>query len=523
MKGIYLKRVFFLFVLFQLMSISTSKLLLAPALLLTTSDSISLIYPKEMGYEKDYLHIIFRLFNKDSSMNAFKIEDAVYDNRTWSIYFIISNSSGSSELFRLKRHSNAHNFNSFKADEFSYEIASNWTVSNKVIKNPLGKTKLLSMDLIKRNLYMLEFDLNTKKHSVLLFKLNNFKLVKFTFDNYMNNYFNNDGYTFITVARDHFIASNSSYDTVLFISNNQTLNICFLINMTCQDYFRTPILRTTTTIPVFAKKLQPKSDYYDENVDGIDYDVYDDYDSKSNRTPMPITSTSATTTPFVELSPPLYTFGRLMGIKYDQLEHALYLSDYDFDHIYKISFERNTDSNNLLTFKMESLETLLKTDYITQQIPPLNPIMSVLYEKSFMFWIDYEEGLKTTVLKSNCIRTVYKIKEAISLKLVFISSYQKNSFQNKLKNSENGVDYASSASLQILNNLGPVGLSHFKFRHPPDFYLFNEENYSLILKNRNNANSKTSLNMEHFSLKSNGFSIQTSLFVIILSFMLLFS
>lgn len=80
---------------------------LAPALLLTTADSISLIYPKEMGYAKDFLHTIYKL-NNDLLMNRtsgkraqYRIEDAVYDNRTWSIYFILSNSSSGSQIIRL--------------------------------------------------------------------------------------------------------------------------------------------------------------------------------------------------------------------------------------------------------------------------------------------------------------------------------------------------------------------------------------------------------------------------------------
>jgi hypothetical protein len=107
---------------------TTRNLMLAPALLLTTSESISLIYPKEMGYAKDFLHTIYKLNNNinkntnsnDTSKTArvagqndeqqqqkkqpeyfYRIEDAVYDNRTWSVYFIVSNSSGGSEIIRI--------------------------------------------------------------------------------------------------------------------------------------------------------------------------------------------------------------------------------------------------------------------------------------------------------------------------------------------------------------------------------------------------------------------------------------
>lgn len=87
------------------------QLMLAPALLLTTADSISLIYPKEMGYAKDFLHTIYKLKQSDAEnktdtmshkKHRLRIEDAVYDNRTWSIYFILSNASAAgSQIIRL--------------------------------------------------------------------------------------------------------------------------------------------------------------------------------------------------------------------------------------------------------------------------------------------------------------------------------------------------------------------------------------------------------------------------------------
>ncbi len=91
----------------------SNQLMLAPALLLTAADSISLIYPKEMGYAKDFLHTIYKLDNRVANNETnqqsrrnlkprLRIEDAVYDNRTWSIYFILSNSSAaSSQIIRL--------------------------------------------------------------------------------------------------------------------------------------------------------------------------------------------------------------------------------------------------------------------------------------------------------------------------------------------------------------------------------------------------------------------------------------
>lgn len=86
----------------------------SPGLLLTTADTIAFIYPKEMGYENDYLHAVFKLNLNSTSAPSYRIEDSVYDNRTWSIYFILSavstsnSSTGStlqgSSLIRIKQH-----------------------------------------------------------------------------------------------------------------------------------------------------------------------------------------------------------------------------------------------------------------------------------------------------------------------------------------------------------------------------------------------------------------------------------
>ena len=99
----------------------------SPALLLTTYDTVSIVYPKEMGYEKDFLQTVYKLnqttqeastttttttttkkpildkfvekyVNLSETMpqppppipQPFRIEDAVYDNTMSSIYIVIS-------------------------------------------------------------------------------------------------------------------------------------------------------------------------------------------------------------------------------------------------------------------------------------------------------------------------------------------------------------------------------------------------------------------------------------------------
>lgn len=86
-----------------------------PGLLLTTADTIAFVYPKEMNYEHDYLNVIFKL----NDTSRYRIEDSVYDNKSLSVYFILSalalpstnettkssnGNTGGSHLIRLKQH-----------------------------------------------------------------------------------------------------------------------------------------------------------------------------------------------------------------------------------------------------------------------------------------------------------------------------------------------------------------------------------------------------------------------------------
>ena len=93
-----------------------------------------------------------------------------------------------------------------------------------------------------------------------------------------------------------------------------------------------------------------------------------------------------TRNPFEVTLPPIYSFGRLMGIVYDPIEHVLFLADYGFDRVEKISFE----SENSLKFK--SIESILKPEFSQQAA--LNPLMSV-YHDGYIYWIDAEDGLKS--------------------------------------------------------------------------------------------------------------------------------
>ena len=139
-------------------------------------------------------------------------------------------------------------------------------------------------------------------------------------------------------------------------------------------------------------------DYLAEQINTRKFDDYDEdeYDIK------PVEKKNAS---FVPVQ--VYKFGFLMGLSYVREENSLYLNDYGMDRIEKLYFHKNS-------LRLNKFDTLAKSNGDTL----LNPVMSVLYEKSHLFWIDYENGLNTNVVKSACIRTVYKIKRPISLKLV---------------------------------------------------------------------------------------------------------
>ncbi len=481
---------------------TTTTLVTAPALMLTTFDTISLIYPKEMGYEKDFLHVIYKIQNTNSNNNNntsyLRIEDSIYDNKTWSIYCLISNSSGESEIIRLrhmvpfnrresllKRKSSSLLSAKLESNKF-YQIASNWSRSI-IYKN--STTKILSLDINvkKRKLYWLEFNILSQKWSMAIKKLNHdLSLPIFYTFQFNSNFFSSDGYSFITIAQDYLD------EIVLFVSNNQTLNICYLSNMTCDDYFRSlkpfsSASLSSSSSAIIEKQTTKKSN--DENYDEYNLieDVNDDYElNDKNQTDLLLHTSTTTTTSTTEL-PPLYRFGRLMGIKYDHKEHSLYLDDYGNDRIEKITFISNT-------FEFSNIETILKSDSMQS---PINPIMSVFYDSSYIFWIDFEEGLKTTVFKSSCIRTIYKAKEATNLRFIQIGTYKttQNRKQQSIEQQLLSNNYDSS-SANVINRLISLQEANNEFQYPPDYdnYLSNEETISdqrklkfrLALKSRGN-------------------------------------
>ncbi len=266
-----------------------------PALLLTTVDSISLIYPQELDYGKDFLQTIYKIniqaLNKPiNQQSLYRIEDAVYDNHTWSIYFIVSNLLSGSEIIQLTHIPPGKFFNTQKSatyqKETNYQMASNW-IRKVIYRNSTAKLLSLDINVKRRKLYWFEFNKLSQKWSIGMRRLNkqHYPTSYFTFESYSErSMFANDGYTFISVAED-----SDKNDATLFITNNQTLNICFLANQTCLNYFEIPKSQknqntsnadNSTTNKAQAKTTNSKVKDLDEaNYDGNyeDYYYVDEY------------------------------------------------------------------------------------------------------------------------------------------------------------------------------------------------------------------------------------------------------
>jgi hypothetical protein len=264
----------------------------------------------------------------------------------------------------------------------------------------------------------------------------------YTFDYYTfsrtNIKFSTDGYSYISIIYDtideqplvtkqlnakKLSKKAQKQEILLFITNNQTLNICFLSNLTCRNFF----------------DLNPKeaTDYEDE--------FYDDEEEEDGQISTPLN---------IQPQPPTVTFNRLMGIQYDQKENTLYLADYGYDRIEKIVFETNNDEH--LTDNIDIKASYIQT--LVQSSPgqlPINPIMSVAYDNN-IFWTDFEDGLKSTIYKSPCIRSVYRVKNATTLKLIHIIAKATINHNNKTEGGQNGYRLSS-----IQKN---------PFLFPPDYY-----------------------------------------------------
>jgi hypothetical protein len=316
--------------------------------------------------------------------------------------------------------------------------------------------------------------------------------------------------------------------------------------MTCSDYFQAPQpqmpIQNKPVVAIKTNTSLNEANKYDELLDDEEEEGDDDdgvyiENNGSNEDEIGIntdkfspieTTTSIANTQTTTTQPSLYKFGRLMGIKYDYDEHALYLNDFGNDRIEKISFDKQFQADDLenglsyknkyYAFKLNSIETILKSDLTNSgQIPLLNPIMSVVYDKSHLFWIDYEEGLKTTVFKSSCIRTIYKIKEPISLKFIQIQTIISGS-------SSSNANASNNLLLNKLVSLNNGGKANNLLKYPPDYY--NYYQYTYDFNNLDSFNGNHIVNFEKLVKNSSPKRIYSSfyycIFYVVIFFCFLF-
>lgn len=375
-----------------------------PALLLTTYDSVSIVYPKEMGYEKDFIQIIYKIAHYDVQydviMNAtneavpYRIEDAVYDNIDSSVYIIISYTDNAGcELIKLKQIIvNGEPITSQMKNAKQLLAASNWS-KHVLMRNTSISVLSMEINEKKRKIYWLEYNRLTSKWSLVIMRLDNSQSLNvefeyFTFDD-KSIEFSNDGYSFISVVFDNennFIDISNrkqhlrkkknrmrSSEIAVFITNNDILNLCYLSTLTCKNFL--------------------------ENKKELEYD----YETQLNN-PLAIPS-----------------FGRLMGIQFDTKERSLYVADYGYDRVYKILLDIRPNefvrSEHMVLIKPSRIQNVLQS--ASGQLP-INPLMAIVFD-SHIFWTDFEDGLKSTVYKSACIRPVYRVKNATTLKLIQIT------------------------------------------------------------------------------------------------------
>jgi hypothetical protein len=455
----------------------------APALLLTTYDSVSIVYPKEMGYEKDYLQVIYKLLNAQSSsslslsrqqkpLSINRIEDAIYDSHAACVYIAVSYAnSGGCEILRLKQQTMNETADTNAANSNNEQLALYWS-RQLFYKNATASILNMDFNEKKRKLYWLEYNYSLSRWSVVIARVNggdSSESSDFHYHTFDNPRFSYDGYSFMSVVYDemeplavvdamtfprtpkknknthvdhqderqrklattHAVrpSRTSSGELVVFITNNQTLNVCFLSNLTCRDFFR--------------------ADNKADNDAPDDQDYYDTDDrmlpDQQQRQQQQQADESK--------------FGRLMGVQYEPKERALYLADYGYDRIEKIYISINTDYSmrtsqiKLSSVTLSDMQTLVQSNSGQNQMP-INPIMSVSYD-NHIFWTDFEDGLKSTVYKSPCIRPVYRVKNATALKLIYIVSKRNST--------------TSTSDSQLTKNRYMSSIQKNQFQYPPDY------------------------------------------------------
>lgn len=245
----------------------------------------------------------------------------------------------------------------------------------------------------------------------------------------------------------------------MFISNNETLILCFMMNMTCIDYLR-------YSNPANRHLLQSNQN---EDPLNMDYAYEDDLTSSRSDTTTTMASTTvsvANKNELVRLGEPIIEYGKLVGIQYDWNDNSLVVCDYMSDKIDRIHFKDRVE------FRYDYVESLLRLDSlkaIDSKLVTMNPVMSVQHE-SYIYWIDYDEGLKTISSRASSssrdqMRLIYKIREPVALKLMFMHTPRLID-----KNKNNNSDTSKSSLLPFLKSL--QGEGGIKSKYPPDYVLY---------------------------------------------------
>jgi hypothetical protein len=138
---------------------------------------------------------------------------------------------------------------------------------------------------------------------------------------------------------------------------------------------------------------------------------------------------------------PIFKFGRIMGIFYDHDSHFLYLTDYINGQIERITFKSKE------SFEFDKKELLLTTTSQSQ----LNPIFVAIYDHTHIFWINFNEGIKSTVHKSVCIRQLFKVNDANTLRLIQMRQLKR--FQQTDNNVKTSSQNRQNIEMKSMNNI----------------------------------------------------------------------
>lgn len=352
-------------------------------LLYSSATSIYFVYPKELGYKNDYLKQIYEIcYFYDKC--KYTIGDSVFDNKTSSIYFSVSNTliNGGTYLIRLRDVNSLDDYYKFKIlsnqpdnFEFKFRHADFWS-KTVIYHNSKSTITSLDIDVKKRKLYWLEKTISNWSFASKNLNDLNEPPKYYTFN---SKEFSMEIYSSISVAHDN------GNDIAVFVSNRKTFGICYSVSMKCINYFKSSS---------YSKLLQKNNQANLKDHNG--------YKEKSLESEFSLN--------LIEKKIEDTQVMNISGLVYDKIEHVLYFSDQESDRILKVYFEKTIRS----AYVFLKIEEILKVeDYESGRIRSHTQLVF----NGFLFWIDFD-GIKIGVKNSTCPRSIYKIRNSCSLKLV---------------------------------------------------------------------------------------------------------